>query len=83
VPKQAITMGMGAIMKSKKIVLIATEDDKADIVRKAFLGQIRTDIPASLLRLHSQVTVVLDPAASAMMPAVSKGVDYDVSAARK
>lgn len=58
VPKQAITMGMGAIMQAKKIVLIANGKSKEEIVKKAFFGQITPKVPASILQLHPDVTVI-------------------------
>ncbi|MCL2863966.1 MAG: glucosamine-6-phosphate deaminase [Lachnospiraceae bacterium] len=65
VPKQAYTMGIGTIMKAKKIVLIATGEDKADIVAKAFQGDVTPQVPASILQLHSDVTIVGDEKAFA------------------
>ncbi len=58
VPKTAITMGIGSILKAKKIILLASGKNKAPIMEK-FLktNTITTDIPASLLRLHPDVTV--------------------------
>lgn len=63
VPKQAYTMGIGSIMKAKKILLIANGEAKADIIYKACCGPITPDIPASILQLHPDVTVVADEAA--------------------
>ena len=58
VPKKAITMGMGGIMNSKKILLIANGKNKQEIVNKAFFGPITTKVPASILQLHNDVTVI-------------------------
>lgn len=58
VPKKAITMGMGAIMQAKKILLIANGQNKKDILMKAFYGPITPQVPASILQLHSDVTVI-------------------------
>lgn len=61
VPGYAITMGIGAIMKAKKILLVVSGADKADIVRKLMNNRtISTRIPASILHLHQDVTVLLD-----------------------
>jgi len=59
-PTTALSMGIGHIFKSKKILLLITGAAKADIARKFFEGVIHTDIPACLLHLHSNVTVVVD-----------------------
>lgn len=58
VPKQAITMGMISIMQSKKILLIASGAAKKDILNKAFFGPITPKIPASILQLHPDITVI-------------------------
>ena len=58
VPKQAYTMGIGTIMAAKKILLIASGKDKAEIIKKAFLGPIKPEVPASILQLHPDVTII-------------------------
>lgn len=58
VPKRAITMGMGGIMNAKKVLLIANGKSKEEIVHKAFFGPITPKIPASILQLHPDVTVI-------------------------
>lgn len=63
VPKQAFTMGIKSIMQAKKILLIASGEDKADIVRDAFFGPVMPQIPASILQIHSDFTIVADEAA--------------------
>ncbi len=60
VPKQAITMGVQSILQAKQIVLMAFGREKADIIAKSVLGDVRTDVPASILQLHRDVIVVLD-----------------------
>lgn len=57
VPTQAVTMGIGTIMKAKKILLIAGPD-KAGILEEALSGKITPKVPASVLQLHPDVTVV-------------------------
>jgi len=59
-PTQALTMGVGAIFNSKSIVLMISGASKAAIANKLFEGKIHTDIPACLLLLHPNVTVILD-----------------------
>ncbi len=58
VPKFAITMGMISIMQAKKILLIANGRNKKEILDKAFLGPITPEIPASILQLHPDITVI-------------------------
>lgn len=63
VPRQAYTMGIKSIMQAKKILLVASGADKAEIMEKAFRGPITPEVPASVLQLHNDVTVVGDKAA--------------------
>ncbi len=58
VPKRAITMGMMSIMQAKKILLIANGAKKKEICEKAFFGPITPEVPASILQLHPDVTVI-------------------------
>lgn len=58
VPKKAITMGMVSIMQAKNILLIANGKAKWDILEKAFYGPITPEIPASILQLHPNITVI-------------------------
>ena len=58
VPKTAITMGMMSIMQAKKIVLVANGASKKEIVEKSFFGPIDPQVPASILQLHPDVTVI-------------------------
>lgn len=63
VPTQAYTMGIQTIMNAKKILLVVSGEDKADIVAKAFFGDVTPQVPASILQLHADVTIVGDEAA--------------------
>ena len=63
VPKFAITMGIGAIMRAKRILVLVSGEDKADIVKRAFSGDITPRVPASVLQLHPNVILVGDNAA--------------------
>ena len=58
VPKTAITMGMMSIMQAKKILLIANGAAKKEIVEKMLYGAVDPNVPASLLQLHPDVTVI-------------------------
>lgn len=68
VPRQAYTMGIGTIMRAKKILLIVNGEAKADIVAKAFFGPVTPEVPASILQLHNDVVIVGDKAALSKIP---------------
>lgn len=57
VPKKALTMGIGTIMKAKKIVLLANGPKKAQTIYDTVYGPITPKVPASVLRLHPDVTI--------------------------
>jgi len=63
VPRKAITMGIGAIMNARQILVVVNGEGKADIVKKAFTGPITPEVPASILQLHPNVVLVGDKAA--------------------
>lgn len=63
VPKQAYTMGIRTIMQARKILLVVSGKDKADILYEALYGPVTPRVPASILQLHNDVTVVADAAA--------------------
>lgn len=63
VPRQALTMGIGNIMKARRVVVAVSGEDKADAVCKAFHGPVTPEVPASILQLHPDVILVGDEAA--------------------
>ena len=65
VPKQSYTMGIKTIMHAKKILIVVNGENKADIVERAFFGPVTPEVPASILQLHNDVTLVGDEAALA------------------
>ena len=65
VPKQAYTMGIKTIMQAKKILIVVNGENKADIVERAFFGPVTPEVPAPILQLHNDVTLVGDEAALA------------------
>lgn len=65
VPKQAYSMGIGTIMAAKKILVVVSGTDKAAIVKKALTGPVTPSVPASILQMHPDVTVVCDATAYA------------------
>ena len=64
VPKKAITMGINTILTSKRIILMAWGNKKADVVLKSIEGKIDPNIPCSYLQNHNNATVVLDSEAA-------------------
>ncbi|MEG2274433.1 MAG: glucosamine-6-phosphate deaminase [Clostridia bacterium] len=67
VPKQALTTGIGEIMRAKKILMLATGANKADAIYNMAKGKISTDCPASVLQMHSNVVVIVDKAAASKL----------------
>jgi len=64
VPRRAITMGVGTIMRAKKVYLMAWGEGKAGIIQQTVEGDIKESIPATYLQEHDNTTIVLDEAAS-------------------
>jgi glucosamine-6-phosphate deaminase len=62
-PTAALTMGMGTILRARKIIILANGEAKADAIRTLLSGMVTTDCPASFLNLHDDVTVICDKAA--------------------
>lgn len=60
VPTKALTMGLGAIMKAKKILLMVSGESKAEIMDKVVNGKITTQVPASFLQMHKDVVLIID-----------------------
>ena len=68
VPHEALTMGMGTILQSRAIVLIATGDAKSEAVTALLRGGVTTRFPASFLQLHPHVRVMLDDLLADQLP---------------
>ncbi len=62
VPTAAFTMGIGTVMAARKIIMIVTGADKAEILRKALTGPVTPRVPASILQFHPDVTLICDRA---------------------
>ena len=65
VPKKALTMGIQSVMSAKKLLFLASGAAKAAIIRETLTGKIRSQVPASVLRLHHDVTFALTADAAA------------------
>ena len=63
VPRHALSMGIKNIMNARRILMVVSGEEKADIVCKAFTGPVTKEVPASVLQLHPDVTLVGDKAA--------------------
>ncbi len=63
VPTKALTMGIGTILSAKRLLMVVSGGDKAEILARALLGPVTPAVPASALQLHRDVTVVADEAA--------------------
>ena len=71
VPRKAITMGVGSIMKAKRVVLMAWGEGKSSIIAKTVEGAQNDLVPATFLQNHPNVTFVLDDAASALLTRIN------------
>ena len=67
VPRQAITMGIGTIMKSKEIILLSSGEAKAEATYQLINGEVTEHLPASILKRHPAVTVIVDKVAASLL----------------
>lgn len=67
VPTTAISMGIGSIMKGKKIILMAFGEAKAEAIANTINGPLTTDVPSSILKNHDDVTIIIDEAAASKL----------------
>lgn len=67
VPTEAVSMGIGSIMKGKKIILMAFGAEKAEAIKNTIEGDVTTDVPASILQEHDDVVVIIDQAAASKL----------------
>ncbi|MDD3278369.1 MAG: glucosamine-6-phosphate deaminase [Lachnospiraceae bacterium] len=67
VPTQAYTMGIRNIMQAKKVVVVVNGKAKAEAVKNAFFGPITPKVPASILQLHKDVTIIGDAEAFSLI----------------
>ena len=66
-PKRGLSMGVGTILESKRIVMLVTGAEKADIIAKAIEGPVTSMISASALQMHNNAVVILDESAAAKL----------------
>ncbi len=67
VPAEALSMGIGTILRARRIVLVATGDKKAACIRQATSGRLTTRVPASMLQVHPDVELLLDREAASLI----------------
>ena len=67
VPTHAYTMGIGSIMKAKRVLLVCNGENKAQAVKDCFFGPIKPQAPGSILQLHPDFTLVADEAALSLV----------------
>lgn len=67
VPRKAISMGIKTIMHSRKILLLASGEEKAEIIYNMLYGKITPELPASVLQLHPDVVILLDEKAGSLL----------------
>ena len=60
VPREAYTMGTRTIMQARKVLMVVSGKDKAEIIKKAFYGPVTPEVPASILQMHPDFTLVAD-----------------------
>jgi glucosamine-6-phosphate deaminase len=88
VPRKAITMGVGSILKAKRVIMMAWGEGKSSVIKKAVEGPISDQIPSSFLQKHENCLVVLDDAASSSLvriktPWVLDSIDWNEKLIRK
>ncbi len=88
VPTKAITMGVGTIMQSKRVIMMAWGEGKGAIVKKAVEGPVTDQIPSTFLQKHPNALVILDDAASSQLTAINTpwlvdSCDWDDKLVRK
>ncbi|WP_412068384.1 glucosamine-6-phosphate deaminase [Rubrivirga sp. IMCC43871] len=88
VPREAITMGVGTILDAREIILIATGEHKAPIVRQAVEEEPSSQVSATYLQLHNNATFYVDRAAAGELtrektPWLVRRVDWTPEAAKR
>ena len=88
VPRKAITMGVGTILKARKVYMMAWGEGKAAVIKKAVEGPVTDQIPSSFLQKHTDALVILDDAASSELvrrktPWILDTVSWDDKLIRK
>lgn len=67
VPEKALSVGMGVILKARRIILLASGENKAEAIRDTVNGLVSTQIPSSFLQIHPDATIIIDRAAASLI----------------
>ena len=67
VPRQAYTMGIGTIMRCRKLIVLVSGKDKAAILKQVIQGPVTPEVPGSILQFHPDCTIIADEAALSEM----------------
>jgi len=67
VPEKALSVGMGVILKARRIILLASGENKAEAIRDTVNGLVSTQTPSSFLQIHPDVTIIIDRAAASLI----------------
>lgn len=67
VPTEAVTMGIGTIMRARRVLMVVSGSDKAAILKEVVEGPVTPRVPASILRFHPHVTIIADEAAASLL----------------
>jgi glucosamine-6-phosphate deaminase len=82
VPKQALSMSVGQILKAREILAVVPDFRKARAVKACFEGEISPKFPASILRTHPDTTIYLDPSSASMLqPDLQRMGDHELTTA--
>lgn len=67
VPRKALSVGMGVILRARRIILLASGENKAEAIRETVSGLVTTNTPSSFLQLHPDVYLIIDKAAASLL----------------
>jgi glucosamine-6-phosphate deaminase len=76
VPTQAVTQGIGTILRARRLVLLAFGEQKAKALAAALTGPVTPQVPASALQCHGDVIVLADPDAARLLPPEARRGDH-------
>ena len=65
-PRYGVTMGVARIMQAKRIIFVAKGTHKAEIINRIYTGPITESVPGSVMRLHPNVTMIIDEQAAGL-----------------
>jgi len=72
IPRRGIAMGIGTMLDAQRIIVLVTDPERADVLKKMVVGKVSTNMPATALRKHSSVTVYTDKKTAEKVPASAR-----------